>query len=163
MRLILIRHAIAVPHGAPDFLEEERPLTTRGEKRFRAAAAGLARIVKRPDAVLTSPLLRAKQTAEIAARAWGRLTPIDVAALATGDIEALAGLLREHPPTGRLALVGHEPHMSALLARLIGAGRSERLTFRKGGAALVDLAGSLEDGGSLLWYLPPRVLRRLAR
>ena len=163
MRLILIRHAIALPHGSPGVSEDERPLTPRGQKRFRLAAAGLARVVKRPEAVLTSPLLRARQTAEIAARAWGKLAPIDVAALATGDIEGLTFALKDHSPEARVALVGHEPHMSALLARLIGAGGGEPLTFRKGGAALVELPGGLEQGGTLLWYLPPRILMQLAR
>jgi len=58
-------------------------------------------------------------------------------------------------------VVGHEPQVSALLARLVGSDNAERLTFRKGGAALVEVEGSLAEGGTLLWYLTPRLLREL--
>ena len=60
MRLLLIRHAIAVPRGTPDVPDDERPLTKRGVTRFRSAARGLAEAVARPDVLLTSPLLRAR-------------------------------------------------------------------------------------------------------
>jgi phosphohistidine phosphatase SixA len=59
-------------------------------------------------------------------------------------------------------VVGHEPGLSALLARLLDADDPDRLTFKKGGAALVELAGKPAEGGTLLWYLPPRLLRELA-
>ena len=69
MRLLIIRHAAAVERGTPGLGDDDRPLTPKGKSRFRAAAKGLARIVARPDVLLTSPLPRARQTAEIAARA----------------------------------------------------------------------------------------------
>jgi phosphohistidine phosphatase len=162
MKLLIIRHAIAVERGASGIADEERPLTPRGEKRFRRAARGLARVCRSPDAVLTSPLIRARQTALIAAAAWKRLEPVDVPALASGEDEGLEGVLATYPAEATLAIVGHEPHLSGMLARLLGAGRPDRFTFRKGGAALVELPGRLGDGGQLVWYLPPRLLRRLA-
>ena len=63
MKLLLIRHATAVPSGTPGIPDDERPLTAKGKKKFRLAARGLARIVRRPDALLTSPLPRALETA----------------------------------------------------------------------------------------------------
>ena len=69
MRLLVVRHAIAVPHGTPEIPEDERPLTPKGEKRFRVAARGLARICRRPDVLLSSPLVRARQTADAEAQA----------------------------------------------------------------------------------------------
>lgn len=162
MRLLIVRHAVAVPRGTPGIPDDERPLTPQGEKRFRRAARGLARIAKRPDALLTSPLPRARRTAEIAAEAWGRLSPRDEPALAKDDFEGLAAALVEQPQDATVAVVGHEPYLSSLLARLLGTSRDDRLTFRKGGAALIDLAGRLGDGGRLVWYLPPRILRLLA-
>jgi phosphohistidine phosphatase len=60
-----------------------------------------------------------------------------------------------------VALVGHEPWLSELLARLLGSSHDERLEFKKGGVALVDVPGRLEDGGRLVAYLPPRLMRRL--
>jgi len=162
MRLLIIRHAIAVPRGTADIPDDERPLTPQGEKRFRQAAKGLARITKRPDALLTSPLVRARETAVIAANAWGGPEPgIDVS-LASGSFEGLAATLASHPDDATVAIVGHEPHLSTLLARLIGTESAARLTFRKGGAALVEIPESLDEGGVLVWYMQPKILRRLA-
>ena len=160
MQLLIIRHATAVPRGTPDIPDGERPLTGKGTRRFRQAARGLARIVKRPDAILTSPLVRARETADIAAKAWGRSKPVNTPALAGGNFQELAAVLAPYGDS-TVALVGHEPDLSELLARLIGTPRAERLTFRKGGAALVEVPGTLEDGGALIWYLTPRVLRSL--
>ena len=162
MELLIIRHAIAAERGSPGMSDDERPLTPEGSQKFREAAQGLVEIVKRPDALLTSPLLRARQTAEIAAAAWGRLKPRELAALADGDFDGFASALSEIPASALVAAVGHEPHVSDLLARLLGAAAPERLTFRKGGAALVELPGTLSEGGRLVWYLRPRILRRLA-
>jgi phosphohistidine phosphatase len=168
MRLLIIRHAIAVARSTPDIPDEERPLTGRGKRRFQRAARGLARIVGRPDVLLTSPLVRASKTARIAARAWGRVEPIEEPALAGDDTEAvLAAVVAHAQETGDaedalVAVVGHEPHLSGLLARLIGASDADRVAFRKGGAALVELSGAPREGGQLIWFLPPRLLRALA-
>jgi len=162
MRLVIIRHAVAVPRETPDMPDGERPLTAKGRKRFREAARGLAAALRRPEALLTSPLPRARQTAQIAAKAWGRLEPTDTPALAGGTFEELALALAPYGEKDTVAIVGHEPDLSELLARLLGTPHAERLTFRKGGAALVEVKGPLPDGGSLVWYLPPRILRALA-
>ena len=161
MLLLIIRHAIAVPRGTPGVPDEDRPLTPEGEQKFREAARGLARLVDRPDALLTSPWLRAKQTAIIAADAWGRLEPKGTTALASGSFEEQAAVLDRFPDDATVAVVGHEPWVSELLARLLGTRHDARLEFKKGGAALVDVPGRLAGGGSLVWYLPPKVLRKL--
>jgi phosphohistidine phosphatase len=162
MRLLIIRHATAVPRGTPDMPDDERPLTKRGERRFRQAAEGLARLMKRPDTLLTSPLPRARRTAEIAAKAWGKVEVEEEPALAGGSYNEIATALGRFPAESTVAIVGHEPDLSSLLGRLLGTSHGERLTFKKGGVALVDVPGSLADGGTLAWYLPPRILRRLA-
>lgn len=161
MQLLIIRHAIAVPRGTPGIPDEDRPLTPEGEEKFREAAKGLAKLVGRPDALLTSPWLRAKQTAAIAAAAWGRLEPKETAALASGSFEEQAAVLDRYPGDASVAVVGHEPWVSELLARLLGTRHDARLEFKKGGAALVDLPGRLAGGGSLVFYLPQRVLRKI--
>lgn len=163
MRLLIIRHAAAVPRGTPDMPDDERPLTKPGEKRFRVVASGLARIAKRPDVMLTSPLPRAQRTAQLAAKAWGKIAPAQVPALAGGTFEDVAAALGRYPEDATIVLVGHEPQLSELLARVIGTHQAERVSFRKGGAALVDLPGPLAEGGSLIWYISPRILRLLAR
>jgi phosphohistidine phosphatase len=161
MQLLIIRHAIAVPRGTPGVPDEDRPLTPEGEAKFREAAKGLARIVDRPDVLLTSPWLRAKQTAAIAAAAWGRLEPRETEALAGGSFEEQSAVLDREGADATVAVVGHEPYVSALLARLVGSRAEDRFEFKKGGVALVDLPGALAGGGRLVWFLPPRVLRRL--
>jgi phosphohistidine phosphatase len=162
MRLLIIRHATAVPRGTPDMPDDERPLTKRGERRFRLAAEGLARLMKRPDTLLSSPLPRARRTAEIAAKAWGKVEVEEEPALAGGSYDQIATALSRFPSDSTVAIVGHEPDLSRLLARLLGSSKPERLAFKKGGAALVDVAGPLNEGGALVWYMPPRLLRRLA-
>ena len=161
MKLLIVRHAIALPRGAPDVPDAKRPLTARGRRRFEAAARGLARALPRPDTLLTSPWKRARQTAEILAAAYGRLEPKDTPALAGGSFEELARIVGAHPEDATVAVVGHEPWLSALLARIIGSAEDARLEFKKGGMALVELEGRLEDGGKLVAYLPPKLMRRL--
>jgi phosphohistidine phosphatase len=159
MRLLIVRHGIAVPHGTPDVPEEERPLTPRGEKRFAAAARGLARICRRPDVLLSSPLVRARQTADIAAAAWGRVKVQEEGVLAGGSFEKIAAVVDKLAGKKVVALFGHEPDVSGLMARLLGTPHAERLEFKKGGAALIDVPGKMAEGGALIWYVPPRVLR----
>lgn len=159
LTLLLIRHAAAVPRGTPGISDDERPLTPDGEAEFRVAARGLARIVPPLDVLLTSPLPRARSTAEIAARAFQRIVPRHEPALALEDVDGIIAALKTQPPDATVALVGHEPVLSELLARLLGASDGERLAFEKGGAALVDLPDGPATAGRLIWFIPPRALR----
>ncbi len=150
MKLLLVRHAAAVPSGTPGVPDDERPLTPEGASKFRVAAKGLARIARRPDVLLTSPLPRARATAEIAARAFKRIEPTVEPALAHGSVDEIMTALGKRPPNATIALVGHEPTLSMILARLLGAADGERLAFKKGGAALVDLPDGPSAGGQLV-------------
>ena len=163
MRLIIIRHAIAVERGTPDIADEDRPLTRKGERRFQEAARGLARIEPRPDVLLTSPLPRARQTAEIAAAAWGKIKPKKSDVLAGGSFAEVAGVVDKLPRDATSAIVGHEPDVSELLAAILGSKDAAAFTFKKGGVAVVDVPGPLGQGGSLVWAMPPGLLRRIAR
>jgi len=162
MKLLIVRHAAAVPRGTPGVRDDDRPLTPRGTATFRAAATRLARIVARPDLLLTSPPPRAKATAEIAASAFKRIELRIEPGLAGESVEGIVGALRELPPAQTVAIVGHEPVLSALLAHFLGAPQPERLTFKKGGAALVDLPDGPDAPGKLVWFVKPRILRALA-
>jgi len=141
MKLLIIRHAAAVPRGTPGIPDDERPLTPRGKMKFRLAAKGLARIVDRPDVLLTSPLPRAKSTGE--------------------SVENILTAVRRLAPAPMVAIVGHEPVLSALLAHLLGSRQPEHLPFKKGGAALVDLPYDPGAAGTLVWFIKPRILRSL--
>ena len=161
MRLLIVRHAVAVERGTPGIADDDRPLTPEGEKKFKKAARGLACASPRPAAILSSPLPRAWRTAEIAAAAWGRITPEKTPLLLGGSLSDLAAALLPYDAEATIALVGHEPHLSGILAEVLGSRAAERLTFRKGSAALVDLPGSLVEGGNLVWFLTPKLLRAL--
>jgi phosphohistidine phosphatase len=161
MKLLIVRHAAAVPRGTPGVADDDRPLTPEGKKKFEVAAKGLARIADRPDVLLTSPLPRAKATAEIAARAFRRIEPRTEPALARDSVGEILALLRKVSSAETVAIVGHEPVLSAVLAHLLGASDADRLAFKKGGAALVDLPKGPGASGQLVWFLKPRILRAL--
>lgn len=161
MKLLLLRHAAAVPRRTPGVADGERPLTPPGRAAFRVAARGLALVTRRPDVLLTSPHARARATAEIAARAFKRIVPALEPTLADESVSALVIALKAYPLDLTIALVGHEPGLSALLARVLGASEGARLAFQKGGAALLDLPDGPAALGRLIWFLPPRVLRAI--
>jgi phosphohistidine phosphatase len=162
--LYLIRHAIAAERGEewPD--DDKRPLTERGIARFKEGVAGLVRLDAVVDEIFTSPLVRAKQTAQLLSAGLAGAPPVKLLdALAPGHSpdEVMAELGRA-ARRRRIALVGHEPELGELAARLIGARRP--LTFRKGGACRVDIDG-FEGGrpGGLVWFISPKTLRQLGK
>ena len=161
MKLLIVRHATAVERGTAGYKDDDRPLTDEGAKKFEKAARGLARLLDKPDVLLTSPLPRAHRTAEIAAEAWGGAGLAVSPVLAGGTFREVAALLAAHRERKLVALFGHEPDVSGLVARLLGTAQGDRLAFKKGGAALLELDGGLEGGGRLVWFLPPKVLREL--
>jgi phosphohistidine phosphatase len=156
-QLWLLRHAEAEPHGTRQ--DSERRLTERGERQARAAGVALNRIGVKFDAVLFSPKVRARQTAELAAEAWSpqqRKRLREHTALASGfdasqALEELKGLAAD----GGLLLVGHEPDLSRVAGDLTGG----RLDLKKGGLAGVRLEGS---GAELLVLMRPRELVLIA-
>jgi phosphohistidine phosphatase len=156
-QLWLLRHAEAEPHGVrPD---SERRLTERGEQQARAAGLALLRLDVALAAVLFSPKVRARQTAELAAVSWspearGRLRehpPLASGFDAREALDALASVGGE----GRVLLVGHEPDLSTVIAELTGG----RVDLKKGGLAVVRLDGT---SGELVMLMRPRELALLA-
>ncbi|TBH17277.1 SixA phosphatase family protein [Thermus thermamylovorans] len=164
MELLLVRHAIALPpEGEGEGADDARPLSPKGSRRFRQVVRGLAALGVRLDLLLTSPKRRALETAEMLAdllEGESRVSPH----LAAPPSEALLG---EIPKEGRVALVGHEPYLSALLAWLLlgdflgesARGSLEgRFLLKKGGVAWLE--GEPRPGGMLLRALfPPKVFR----
>jgi len=161
MRLLLVRHGIAAPLTAKITRDEQRPLTAQGLRRLRQVATGLVRVAPRPRAILTSPLLRARQTAELLARAWNELHPAIVPALTMGNQAGLRLALAGYEDKDTVVLVGHEGWMSELTARLLGSKAAASFRYRKGGVALIELEGVELARGTLLWFIPPRVFREL--
>ena len=160
--LYLVRHALAEEGGEawPD--DAKRPLTEEGTARMRKAARGLVSFGVTIDVILTSPLVRTRQTAEILASAFDTRPPlVNVDALAPGGTwAAFSAELAKHARRERIAIVGHEPGIGELASRLVGA--KQAIEFKKGAVCRIDV-DQLPPGGSglLRWFLPPRVLRRL--
>ena len=160
MRLLFIRHAIALP-ATGDMRDEERPLSPEGKRRFEQVGRKLAQVAPHPVAILTSPLLRARQTAAIAASAWGGIRPVVVPALADGDWPGISRALAAYEGKSTIALVGHETWLSTLTARLLDSRDRRAFDYRKGGTALIEVENLQACKGALLWFMPPRVLRRM--
>ena len=158
--LCLVRHGIAEERGPawPD--DRLRPLTRRGVERWTVGAAGLLRVIE-PQVVLTSPLVRARQTATILAEAGAGVPVVEVESLANGDMAAV-GRDVAAARAEVVAVVGHEPWMSELLAWSITPRSAAYVDFKKGAAALVSFPDGPEEGsGMLRWFLSPAVLRQL--
>lgn len=162
--LYLVRHAVAAERGSewPD--DTQRPLTERGISRFKEVVRGLRRLDVEVDEIFTSPLVRARQTAELLASGLEGKPPVKILdALSPGHTSgSVMAQLAKVAKRRRVALVGHEPELGELAAYLIGAGRA--LPFKKGGLCRIDV-GSLtaKRAGGLVWFLPPGVLRQLKR
>jgi len=166
MNLYLLRHAIAVERTASDeSADSARALTAEGAKKMRRIAKGMKNLELNFDLILSSPYRRARQTAEIVARRLRaerklkfteHLTPRGDA----GELIEEIGHLHGRPD--ELLLVGHEPYLSHLAARVLARDNQLRLTLKKGG--LIKLAVKrLRDGpcATLEWLLTPSQLAAL--
>lgn len=167
MELILVRHAIAHDHDPTQWPDDsERPLTAAGEKRFEQAAAGLHRVAGDIGAVLCSPFTRAVQTARILSEVAGwpdaqTLAELEPAGKPGEVIAAIEQRFRGR--VGVLALVGHEPLLGELAGVLLAGEGSPAQPLRKGGAACFrGDYGAAAGAMTLVWWLPPKVLTKLA-
>ena len=165
MDLLVIRHAIAVERDEWSGDDDLRPLTDEGVSKMRKGAQGLAAQVKNVDVLATSPLVRARKTAEIVARALeheGELEEVD-ALRPDQDPRAFVEWVERHVENDVVAIVGHEPHLSTLVSWLLTGKSESRLDLKKGGACLVHFEEAPKAGrGQLLWLLTPNQLRALA-
>lgn len=167
MELYILRHGLAVERGTPGFGDDAmRPLTPKGEKQLRKTVAALREMEPAFDLILSSPLLRAKRTAEIVAAELKLRKRLKLsAALAPGrDPEILiAELNRLKPSPETLLLVGHEPDLSRLISLLVTGDVHLRMDFKKGG--LCKLEAEILRGGQcamLVWLLTPKQMRLMA-
>ncbi len=160
--LYLVRHAVAAERGTqwPD--DTKRPLTEFGISRFKEAVAGLKWLDVSIDEIFTSPLLRATQTANLlAAGVDGKPSVKTLDVLAPGhSAAAVMAQLAKVAKRRRLALVGHEPDLGELAAHMLRSDRA--LPFKKGGVCRIDLDGfTAKSAGSLVWFITPKMLRKL--
>ena len=162
--LYIMRHGIAVVRGADFADDSKRPLTPDGKKKIKEIANGLKRLGVTVDWIVTSPLVRAVETAEIVAESLAPNAPMDFcdALRPGGSAETLITFLAKHPNRKRVLVTGHEPDLSGLAGRLIGAGRHANLAFKKGGCCLVEFDQfPPKSPGELVWWATPRLFRKL--
>jgi phosphohistidine phosphatase len=155
IRIHLVRHAHAgdpLKWSGPD---AARPLTRKGRRQAAALGALLAAADVRPERILSSPKVRARETADIVGAALGLAPVLDESLAADcdlGDLEALVA----GSGVGDLMVVGHDPYLSELFSVLIGG---PGLTMPKGSIATIDVRRPLRrGGGSLVWFVPPAIL-----
>jgi phosphohistidine phosphatase len=166
MNLFLLRHGLAVERSIPSFkLDSDRPLTPEGRKKTRRMAEALARLGISFDLVLTSPYVRARQTAEIVAEVLGGHKTVETSKnLARGH--NLKQLLQELTHLRRrrdnLLLVGHQPELGQLISVLVTGKAGLALEVKKGGLCKLEIT-RLHYGrcATLQWLLPAKLFSKL--
>jgi phosphohistidine phosphatase len=150
--VVLLRHGIAAPSGSePD---ETRELTDEGHRRMRQIARGFKRFFPKAEAIISSPLTRALQTATWVGKALDLGVATSDALRPDGDPAAVRALLAE-TSARRIILVGHEPSLTRTMLALTKM--QGDLELKKGGCYAIRFEDS--EDGRLVWMLPPRVLR----
>ncbi len=153
--ILLLRHADAGDAAAWSGDDAGRPLSPRGRDQARLLARLLADAGRGPDVIVTSPKVRARETAEAVARQVGCGVVIDDALGGPFGLTELVGLIERHRRSHWIMLVGHDPDFSALASSLTGA----PIALEKGALARVDLAaGAVEGASTLRWLIPPSIL-----
>jgi len=160
--LYLIRHGVAEERGEawPD--DAKRPLTQEGMSKLRKSARALKALGVVIDVIVTSPFVRTRQTAEIIAAGLDPHPHIVTAdSLKPGEaVTAVPSDLDKHSKREHIALVGHEPGIGELAARLIGT--RHPIPFKKGAVCRIDVEALPSPGpGDLRWFLTPKIMRAI--
>jgi len=162
MKLYILRHGEAAERGDPRYpIDADRPLTPKGARRSRALARVLRDLEISFGVILSSPLVRARETAEIVRRGMrlrGRIELTEHLA-PMGEVEKLVSRLNDIGPMPEgILLVGHEPGLSSLISLLCTGGTDLSLTLKKGGLCRMEV-DSLHPGrcASLEWLMTPRL------
>ncbi len=165
MRLYIVRHAIALPHGTPGIQDEDRTLTEEGIKKMQQAAAGLRNLDYVPELLLTSPLIRARQTAEILLKSFGKGIEMKVApSLAPSGTrpELYQEIARYARNVNSLMLVGHQPSLGEIAGEIAWGSPEHFIDLKKGGACAIDIESVRgTPTGNLISLLTPSILRKI--
>jgi len=157
MELYFVRHGIAVDHAPDGGGDAARALTEDGIERMRVAARGLRRLGVEPQALLSSPYTRARQTAELLATELRQAVQLADLLKSGCDLAALERTITPFAHLQRIMVVGHEPDFSQIIGDLTGG----RVEMKKGAVCRVDIDSVASRYGTLIWMLPPKVLREL--
>jgi phosphohistidine phosphatase len=167
MNLYIVRHAIAVPRGTPGYEDDsQRPLTDTGGKKMKKVVKGLHQLNVDFDVILSSPYVRARDTAKILAKEFDMKDKIAYSdnLIPPGNFENLVSEIHEKYDVGNLALVGHEPMLSGLISWLATGNTDMRVTLKKGGVAYLAADNLYQDGrAALQWLLSPALMVELSK
>lgn len=167
MNLYIVRHAIAVESGTPGYEDDsQRPLTDAGRKKMKKIATGLRQLEVELDAILSSPFVRARDTAKILASEFKSKDRLFFSEnlIPESNFETLVQEIREKYDVDNLALVGHEPMLSSLVGWLTTGNTGMNLTMKKGGIAYLVTDTLFEDHrATLMWLLPPSLMMELSK
>jgi phosphohistidine phosphatase len=156
VELCVLRHAHAGVSLAWEGDDDVRPLTEKGRRQAERVGRLLAAAGYIPDAVITSPLVRARETADIVADLLGAPVRVEPRLGEPLSLATLERILDDAGGPRRPVLVGHDPDFSELVSELVGA----PVTMRKGSLARIDVERPLAPGsGELRWLVPPDLLR----
>ena len=167
MNLYILRHAIAVDHGTPGYENDaDRPLTPEGARKLERVARAMRALDLDFDLILTSPYVRARQTAEGVAEVLklGKKLEFTETLTPGGDTRALIQLLTNHPKAPKdVLLVGHEPYLSGLVSLLVAGIEGFPVLFKKAGFCKLRI-DSLQHGrcAMLAWLLTPKQMELMA-
>ena len=163
---VLFRHGIAAEREEWTGKDADRPLTDKGKRRVRRAATGLRRLDVRPTHILTSPLIRAVETARLLHVTLAVRSPLRSVdeLLPDASPEKLIGLLHDLSPGSCVLCVGHEPHLGMTASLLLSGQLSGAFPLKKASACLIELPVSVKPGrGRLIWWLTPSQLRTIGK
>jgi phosphohistidine phosphatase len=163
-QICIMRHGVATEQGHGTADDFNRKLTSEGRAEVEKVARGLRQMDVEFDWIVTSPLLRALETAQMVASVYGDRVPFDVTdELRPGKPgDALLNLLCKHPARNTTLLVGHEPDLGIFAARLLHCADLD-LNFKKAGCCLIGMDDlSPKTTGQLLWWATPRMLKLIA-
>jgi phosphohistidine phosphatase len=167
MNLYLLRHGIAVEPGSPGYAKDaDRPLTPEGERKLRQVAHAMDALGLSFDLILSSPYVRARQTAESVAAGLKARQQLELSDCLTpgGSTKKLVELLHRLAPSPEsVLLVGHEPYLSGLISLLVSGKETFSVTMKKGGLCKLSTE-SLEHGrcAALEWLLTPKQMALMA-
>ncbi|MDZ4853892.1 MAG: histidine phosphatase family protein [Nitrospirota bacterium] len=164
MDCLLLRHGIAVERDEWEGLDGDRPLTEQGATRVAQVAAGLNRLDVQPTHVLSSPLIRAIETAKIVHRSLRVRSAMHLVdeLLPDAPPHRLLSILHNLPPESCVLCIGHEPQLGMAASVLLSGRASAAFPMKKAGACLIELPIQLKPGrGVLRWWLTPSQLRSM--
>jgi phosphohistidine phosphatase len=168
MELYFLRHGLAGQYGDPKYKDDSlRPLTAQGREKMHRAALGMKALGLKFDAFLSSPYLRARQTAKIVAQVFkmeNKKIHITNRLLGPASIEELLREIHAHfPKSKNIVLVGHEPHLTQMVSSLLQSKESLDIDLKKGGLCCLKTGPEAKQpNAALIWLLTPTQLELMA-